>query len=633
MNKMICIRLLEFVDPGSPLRQAIFDYNQGKENPCLMEVESKSFRTLPGAPFSYWISKKVRDVFGSLSTFESYGGQVKQGMATGDDGRFVRCWWEEDSQQASLPRRRWWPFAKGGEYAPYYSDIHLVVNFEKNGAEMQATDAARVQNSQFYFKPGLTYPRRLAKFSPSIMPAGTVISVRGSGVYLSTGELLDALAICSSSAFDHLLKAMLGRAEHPQYDNGVVMRVPIPAPSSIGLEALREELLEVIKAQRARLSLLETSVFFHHPSLRILDDSYLETEDLSVFNQARATSELIAAYEQKLNKLVDIAYGLSTEDRGGSSVITKGKRTAKEFPGLATIPAAAKRLASYVFGCAIGRYNPALASSSNGLLADNDVFIAAPACCPATTGARPRLFILDDTSSSNLSLETSAVLKIIFPDSYGDIEAKLGTALSRVTLSDYFRETAGFFADHLDAFSKSQRSAPIYWPLSTISGGYTIWVYYPELDEQSLPKLIADVLSPKIRILTQEIENRRVTPGGKFSELEALRQELEEMRSGFMDLINRGYRPNQNDGVLITASPLAKYFRHAGFRRELEACWKALSCGDYDWSHLAMAMWPDRVLEACKNDRSIAIAHGKEELCPAEPPKATRGRKKNPLST
>ena len=632
MSKLICIRLLDFAEPSSPLKQAIFDYNQGKDNACLMEVEPRSFRSLPGAPFSYWISEKVRGVFGHLNTFESHGGQVKQGMATGDDGRFVRCWWEEEPLKLALPSRRWWPFAKGGEYAPYYSDIHLVVNFANNGAEMQATDAARVQNAQFYFKPGLTYPRRLAKFSPSVMPAGTVISVRGSGIYLTTGEILDALGFCSSSAFDHLLKAMLGRAEHPQFDNGVVMRVPIPAPSSIGLEAMRKELLEVVKAQRARLSLLETNVFFHHPSLGLLDDGFLEAEDLSVVNQARATSELISAYEQKLNDLVDKAYGLTAEDRGGSSIITKGKRTAKEFPGLATIPPAAKRLASYVFGCAIGRYNPALVRTPNGILTDDGVFIAAPVCCPATTGAQPRLFLLDDVSSSSLSTETSAVLKVIFPGSFSDIEAKLGNALSRVTLQDYFRETGGFFADHLDAFSKSQRLAPIYWPISTISGGYTIWIYYPELDDQSLPKLIADVLSPKIRILTQEIENRRVTPGGKFSELEALRQELEEMRAGFLDLINRGYRPNQNDGVLITACPLAKYFRHAGFRRELEACWKALCSGEYEWSHLAMAMWPERVQAACKKDRSIAIAHGREDLCPAEPPKATRGRKKNPPS-
>lgn len=36
--------------------------------------------------------------------------------------------------------------------------------------------------------------------------------------------------------------------------------------------------------------------------------------------------------------------------------------------------------------------------------------------------------------------------------------------------------------------------------------------------------------------------------------------------------------------------------------------------GDYDWSHLAMNYWPDRVREKCKTDKSLAIAHGLEHL-------------------
>ncbi len=36
--------------------------------------------------------------------------------------------------------------------------------------------------------------------------------------------------------------------------------------------------------------------------------------------------------------------------------------------------------------------------------------------------------------------------------------------------------------------------------------------------------------------------------------------------------------------------------------------------GDYDWAHLAMAYWPDRVREKCKTDKSLAIAHDLEDL-------------------
>jgi hypothetical protein len=36
--------------------------------------------------------------------------------------------------------------------------------------------------------------------------------------------------------------------------------------------------------------------------------------------------------------------------------------------------------------------------------------------------------------------------------------------------------------------------------------------------------------------------------------------------------------------------------------------------GDYDWAHLAMNYWPDRVREKCKKNKSLAIAHGLEDL-------------------
>jgi hypothetical protein len=232
----------------------------------------------------------------------------------------------------------------------------------------------------------------------------------------------------------------------------------------------------------------------------------------------------------------------------------------------------------------------------------------------------------DNEDSSSLMIRIREVLLKLFGNDVSKIELELTGRLGVDSLSIYYKRD--FFTTHLADYSAGQRMAPIYWPLSTKSGDFTLWVYYPKLDDQSLPKLIADVLSPKIRTLTQELENRRATPGGKVAELEALRQELEEMRTDFLDLVKRGYRPNQNDGVLITACPLAKYFRHAAFRKNLEVCWKELAQGDYDWANLAMAMWPERALEACKKDLTIAIAHGREDLCPAELPKVTRSRKK-----
>ncbi len=71
---------------------------------------------------------------------------------------------------------------------------------------------------------------------------------------------------------------------------------------------------------------------------------------------------------------------------------------------------------------------------------------------------------------------------------------------------DYFRKPSGFFADHLKRYSKSRRQAPIYWPLSTASGGYTVWVYYHRLTADTLHTLVNRYVTPKIENTQQRVE-------------------------------------------------------------------------------------------------------------------------------
>lgn len=83
--------------------------------------------------------------------------------------------------------------------------------------------------------------------------------------------------------------------------------------------------------------------------------------------------------------------------------------------------------------------------------------------------------------------------------------------------------------------------------------------------------------------------------------------------------------------MIINAAPLHRLFRLRKWAKDTEAVWHKLEAGEYDCAHLAYTLWPDRVREVCRQDRSIAIAHGLEELC--EMPEKTskkkgRGRKK-----
>ncbi|NCC85757.1 MAG: type II restriction endonuclease subunit M, partial [Clostridia bacterium] len=193
-----------------------------------------------------------------------------------------------------------------------------------------------------------------------------------------------------------------------------------------------------------------------------------------------------------------------------------------------------------------------------------------------------------------------------------------------------------FFAFHLQRYSKSRRKAPIYWPLSTTSGSYTLWIYYPSLTSQTLYTAINDFVEPKLKQVGAAITTINIKTSARTrdeeKQLEALQTfelELIELRDTLLTLA-RTYKPIHDDGVQISAAPLWPLFRHKPWQKVLKDTWAKLEKGDYDWAHLAMNYWPERVRKKCKTDKSLAIAHGLEHLFiePEAKPKKTRGQKK-----
>jgi hypothetical protein len=229
------------------------------------------------------------------------------------------------------------------------------------------------------------------------------------------------------------------------------------------------------------------------------------------------------------------------------------------------------------------------------------------------------------------------VLDLLWGERAEVVEQETCEALGISSLWDYFRKPYGFFAHHLKSYSKSRRKAPIYWPISTGSGNYTLWLYYQRLTDQTLFTCVTDSVNPKIETATKDIERLRkeLSEAGntqKRDELEKLqdfRQELIDFRDELLRVAKLPYKPNLNDGVLITAAPLWKLFRLKKWQNDLKACWEKLETGEYDWAHLAYSIWPDRVREKCRTDRSLAIAHNLEHLCEIEPKKTKKEKSLN----
>lgn len=239
--------------------------------------------------------------------------------------------------------------------------------------------------------------------------------------------------------------------------------------------------------------------------------------------------------------------------------------------------------------------------------------------------------LVDDAGNANdIGDRLQNILQIIWKELADSVETAACGVLGVRTLRDYFQKPLGFFAAHLKRYSKSRRQAPIYLPLSTTSGDYTLWLYYHRLTDQTLFSCINDFVEPKIRQVKDDVNGLSSKSGRSSNDEKRLAQltdlsfELEELRDELLRLA-RIWKPNLNDGVQITMSPLWKLFRLPKWRKTLEDTWKKLEKGEYDWAHLAYSLWPDRVREKCKKDKSLAIAHDLEDLY--EEPPATKKKK------
>ena len=178
-----------------------------------------------------------------------------------------------------------------------------------------------------------------------------------------------------------------------------------------------------------------------------------------------------------------------------------------------------------------------------------------------------------------------------------------------------------FFGAHVSAYSKSRRKAPIYWQLATSSAAYSVWLSYHCLTKDSLYKVLNDFLGPKLQHEMRKLAGMTHVAGGNPSARQ--REEIAEQDTFVNELrvfheevarIAPLWAPNLNDGVIINYSPLWRLVpQHRTWQKECRRRWDTLAAGKYDWAHLAMHLWPERVVPKCADVLSLAIAHGLEE--------------------
>jgi hypothetical protein len=666
-DEALFVSCLGEVDKGEYLRQAI-------ESGKVISASLSSFKSIPTSPFAYWSPPEIRALFARFESVNRNGFRVRQGLGSSDNFRFLRLWWEVPQSQIGKDAR-WVSYAKGGGYLPFWADQDLCVLWENDGREIKQFSAQlygswskQITNVDYYFRIGLTYSSRSSEFSPRTLPRGSAFDTKGSCIFDDGGpddsdRLLRLLAILQSTVFRALLNTCVARSGDlaRSYTEALVEKMPIPHPEKLTQEAVLRIRSLIDTNSRAERWFEETHAFAL-PCMKGLGLPEI-TAQLQVLGTSSADD--VARHVEEIDQSIKNAYGLAPNCVLSSA---SGPVPQQWFPMADNLRDMADSVVpdvlSWSLGAAMGRWDIRFAIGEKPALELCDPFLPLPVCPPGQLQNEQGLplakddvdrlqaegqwsypleipwegILVDDPGHANDIIgRVREALGTVWKDRAEAIEQEACEILGVKDLGEYFRKPALFFAGHLKHYSKSRRQAPIYLPLSTASGSYTLWIYYHRLNDDLFYTALNKYVKPKIDATEKElrrIESELPNVAGReasalrtaFERTTSLLDELREFRDEMARVAELPYKPNLNDGVLITASPLWKLFRLQKWRRDLEGCWRKLETGEYDWAHLAYSIWPERVREACRHDRSIAIAHGLEELCEVTPKPAKKKR-------
>ena len=475
---------------------------------------NEQLREIQGTPYTaYWASDVVLSAF-KKSHLVGDVSEPRVGMATANNDRFIRLWFEvnrnkfginiSSRKEAVESRKKWFPFAKGGEQRKWYGNNDTVVNWENDGFEIQNfkdEKTGRIRshnyNLDYIFSSALTWTViGTEKTSFRFCPVGFLYSNSGYGLFCNNEKTkYYLLGFMNSKIAASLLKIL---SPSMGFESGYLRKLPLIESDS--LDSIVERVKHCIDGSNAEWDSFEISWDFKkHPLLRnvsTISEAFTQwqSECDDRFNQLKAN-------EEELNRIFIDIYGL--QDELTPEVEDKDVTVRK-----ADLQRDIKSLLSYAVGCMFGRYSLDVeglayaggewdSSKYQSYIPDADNVI------PITDEE-----YLDDDIVSRLCAWLKAVYGADTLEANLDYIAKaLGNkgSTSREIIRNYFFND--FFKDHCQTYSVTgSGKRPIYWLFdSGKQNGFKALVYLHRYTPDTIGNLRIDYLHKMQRVYESEI--------------------------------------------------------------------------------------------------------------------------------
>lgn len=549
------------------------------------QINQKNFEKIPGIPIGYWASENLlKDFEKGIRTSELV--EPRQGLATTDNDRFLRQWYEVEGGKINYNTKsinhtennkfKWYPCNKGGARRQWSGNYDYVVNWENNGSEIKKnilykypylkTPDFVAKNTNYYFKKAITWSDITSGgFAIRYREEGSIHDVTGMSAFSdSTFKLKYILGLLSTKISDYIFK-ILNPTIHLQIGN--FSNFPV-----IENEQIKPKVLSIvddcIKISKYDWNTFETAWDFKVSPLvnfeRYIGNYNLEDEENSENKKVSSTSikTIEEAYnqykeftnnqflklkenEEELNRIFIDIYGL--QDELTSDVSEKDITIAKIFDTddeindeikgnnyVLTKADVVKQFISYAVGCMFGRYS----LDEEGLVFAGGEFDKnkyskfipdEDNCIPITDSE----YFSDDIVTRFVEF-----VKTVYGEETLEENLKfIAQALSdknntpKEIIREYFLKD--FYKDHIKRYKKR----PIYWLYDAgKKNGFKALIYMHRYNEQTTAKVRIGYLHElqkhyerRASFLKDEIESNNNRKKAE-QELKKIKLQLEECR-------------------------------------------------------------------------------------------------------
>ncbi|GEM_PF-618896 len=171
------------------------------------EREATDFRHHRQCAFNYKFPALLPMIMKDADSLHQ-SADLRQGLATTDNERFVRYNWDVDQDDIG---RRWFPYVKGGGSERWWNPVLHVVDWQDEGSAIKGAVAEAypylngktawvVKNERYYFKPGLTFSLVNSRgLAVRVLPPGCIFDVAGSAIFADAEHVMWLLAYLNSS--------------------------------------------------------------------------------------------------------------------------------------------------------------------------------------------------------------------------------------------------------------------------------------------------------------------------------------------------------------------------------------------------------------------------------------------------